>query len=205
MREDVGKLLAEKGKTMQDKGSLVKEFWRMEQRARREKDRAEQEQKSGGWRARSKIKNNMEKAEQEKWRAFPGPHSKLSLVQNDDQNLTVKAYFHELQGLVSVFAKQVKDRQNAGRDTTPPEAEWVLLRVLKRKLSEPRWKGPLQVTERTTHAVCLKGKGDTWFHWSQCAAAEEPQRSLTDIQKDLQEKSTESADSEKDPAKNGAE
>ncbi|KAG8001004.1 hypothetical protein GBF38_018399 [Nibea albiflora] len=66
MREDVGKLLAEKGKTMQDKGSLVKEFWRIEQRARREKDRAEQEQKSGGWRNRSKIKNNMEKAEQEK-------------------------------------------------------------------------------------------------------------------------------------------
>ncbi|KAG8002325.1 hypothetical protein GBF38_012783 [Nibea albiflora] len=151
----------------------------MEQRARREEHRAEQEEKSGGWRTRSKIKNNMEKAEQEKRRAFPGPHSKLPLVQNDDQNLTVKAYFHELQGLVSVFAKQVKDRQNAGKDTT----------------------GPFQVTERTNHAVRLKGKGDTWFYWSQCAAAEEPQRSL----KDLQEKSTESADSEKDPAGNGAE
>ncbi|KAG8006376.1 hypothetical protein GBF38_005650 [Nibea albiflora] len=167
MREDVGKLLAEKGKTMQDKGSLLKVFWRMEQRARREEDGAEQEQKNGGWRNRSKIKDNMEKAEQEK--------------------------------------RQVKDRQNAGRDTTRPEAEWVLLRVIKRKWSEPRWTSPSQVTERTTHAVRLKGKGDTWFHWSQCAAAEEPQRSLTDIQKDLQEKSTESADSEKDPAKNGAE
>ncbi|KAG7999496.1 hypothetical protein GBF38_000197 [Nibea albiflora] len=92
-----------------------------------------------------------------------------------------------------------------GKDTTPPEAEWVLLCVIKRKWSEPRWTGPFQVTERTTHAVRLKGKGDAWFHWSQYAAAEEPQRSLTDIQKDLQEKSIESADSEKDPAEKGAE
>ncbi|KAE8280984.1 hypothetical protein D5F01_LYC21558 [Larimichthys crocea] len=38
----------------------------MEQRAKREKDRAEQEGKGGGWRARSKTKNSMERAEQEK-------------------------------------------------------------------------------------------------------------------------------------------
>uniref|UniRef100_A0A3P8VXG3 Gypsy retrotransposon integrase-like protein 1 n=1 Tax=Cynoglossus semilaevis TaxID=244447 RepID=A0A3P8VXG3_CYNSE len=138
-------------------------------------------------------------------RAFPGPHSKLPLTQNDDQDLTSKAYFHELQGLVSTFSKQVKDQQTAGKGTTPPEAEWVLLRVIKRKWSEPRWTGPFQVTERTTHAVRLKGKGDTWFHWSQCAAAEEPQRSLIDIQRNLQEQNTESADSETDPTDKGAE
>ncbi|XP_039679499.1 protein NYNRIN [Perca fluviatilis] len=138
-------------------------------------------------------------------RAFPGPHSKLPLVENTDQQLTYKAYFHELQGLVSLFSKQVEDQREENKSTTPPEAEWVLLRVIKRKWSEPRWTGPFQVNERTTHAVRLRGKGDTWFHWSQCAAAEEPQRSLTEIQRDLQETSTGSADSDKDPANVGAE
>uniref|UniRef100_A0A0F8AMI2 Uncharacterized protein n=1 Tax=Larimichthys crocea TaxID=215358 RepID=A0A0F8AMI2_LARCR len=149
----------------------------MEQRAKREKDRAEQEGKGGGWRARSKTKNSMERAEQEKrkWAKW------------------------------AMWWQGVKDQQAAGKGTTPPEAEWVLLRVIKRKWSEPRWTSPFQVTERTTHAVRLKGKGDTWFHWSQCAAAEEPQRSLADVQRDLQDKSTESADSETDPAREGAE
>lgn len=65
--------------------------------------------------------------------------------------------------------------------------------------------GPFQVSERTSHAVRLKGKGDTWFHWSQCEAAEEPQRSLTEVQKDLQAKNTEPAGSEKSPSTKGAE
>uniref|UniRef100_A0A0F8C876 Murine leukemia virus integrase C-terminal domain-containing protein n=1 Tax=Larimichthys crocea TaxID=215358 RepID=A0A0F8C876_LARCR len=95
--------------------------------------------------------------------------------------------------------QQVTSQQEGGQHTPPPEVEWVLLRVIKRKWSEPRWTGPFQVTERTSHAVRLRGKGDTWFHWSQCAAAEEPQRSLSEIQTNPQEKSTESADSETDP------
>uniref|UniRef100_A0A0F8AB66 Murine leukemia virus integrase C-terminal domain-containing protein n=1 Tax=Larimichthys crocea TaxID=215358 RepID=A0A0F8AB66_LARCR len=95
--------------------------------------------------------------------------------------------------------QQVTSQQEGGQHTPPPEVEWVLLRVIKRKWSEPRWTGPFQVTERTSHAVRLRGKGDTWFHWSQCAAAEEQQRSLSEIQTNLQEKSTESADSETDP------
>uniref|UniRef100_A0A0F8CS97 Murine leukemia virus integrase C-terminal domain-containing protein n=1 Tax=Larimichthys crocea TaxID=215358 RepID=A0A0F8CS97_LARCR len=95
--------------------------------------------------------------------------------------------------------QQVTSQQEGGQHTPPPEVEWVLLRVIKRKWSEPRWTGPFQVTERTSHAVRLRGKGDTWFHWSQCTAAEEPQRSLSEIQTNLQEKSTESADSETDP------
>ncbi|MEQ2308819.1 hypothetical protein AMECASPLE_032181, partial [Ameca splendens] len=49
------------------------------------------------------------------------------------------------------------------------------------------WTGPFQVTERTSHAVRVKGKGDTWYHWSQCAAAEAPQRSLPEIQQNLRD------------------
>jgi len=34
-------------------------------------------------------------------------------------------------------------------------------------------------------SVC-KGKGDTGFHWSQCTAAEEPQRTVQGVQENLQ-------------------
>ncbi|KAG7999497.1 protein K02A2.6 [Nibea albiflora] len=130
--------------------------------------------------------------ELETGRPFPGPQAQLTGALTDDQQLTSKEYFRELQALVAGFSKQVATTKEGGDVQTTPESEWVLLRVVKRKWSEPRWTGPYQVVERTTHAVRLKGKGDTWFHWSQCAAAEEPQRSLTEIQKDLQAKSTES-------------
>ncbi|KAK0134687.1 Gag-Pol polyprotein [Merluccius polli] len=40
----------------------------------------------------------------------------------------------------------------------PKDTEWVLLKVIKRKWSEPRWTGPYRVTERTSHAVRLDGK-----------------------------------------------
>lgn len=53
---------------------------------------------------------------------------------------------------------------------------WVYLKVFKRKWSEPRWTGPHEVVERTSHAVRLRVKGETWYHWSQCAATEEPIR-----------------------------
>lgn len=111
-------------------------------------------------------------------RAFPGPQSKLPGTGHIDQDLNYKMYFHELQSLVAEFSKQVASSRGEGQTAPAPAAEWVLLRVIKRKWSEPRWTGPYQVTERTSHAVRVKGKGDTWYHWSQCAAAEEPRRSL---------------------------
>ena len=92
-----------------------------------------------------------------------------------------RPYFNELQALVSDFSRQVGERRDLPEGSKLPTAEWVLLRVIKRKWSEPRWTGPFQVTERNSHAVRLRGKGDTWFHWSQCTAAEEPGRSWLDI------------------------
>ncbi|XP_059183504.1 endogenous retrovirus group K member 18 Pol protein [Centropristis striata] len=124
-------------------------------------------------------------------RAFPGLQSKLpGTGHTTDQQLTHKEYFNELQSLVTAFAKQVVSIRGTGQGAPTPEAEWVLLRVIKRKWSEPRWTGPFQVTERTSHAVRLKGKGDTWFHWSQCAAAEEPQRSLAATHQALKDSCT---------------
>ncbi|XP_048852759.1 uncharacterized protein LOC125723807 [Brienomyrus brachyistius] len=83
------------------------------------------------------------------------------------------------------FSRQVQEGQSPAGTGKPHMAEWVFLRVIKRKWSEPRWTGPFQVTERTSYAVQLKGKGDTWFHWSQCAVMQEPGRSVAEIQEEL--------------------
>ncbi|XP_068162216.1 uncharacterized protein [Antennarius striatus] len=60
----------------------------------------------------------------------------------------------------------------------PPKSvnvcEWVWLRVIKRKWSEPRWTGPHQVIERTGTAVRLLGRGDTWFHLTSTRPAKTP-------------------------------
>lgn len=119
-------------------------------------------------------------------RMFPGPQTKLVGLTLNDQSLTPKQYFHALQTLVSEYAKQVGEN-TGGETTTTPDSEWVLLKVTKRKWTEPRWTGPFQVKERTSHAVRLNGKGDTWFHWSQCATAEAPARTLGEIQETLRE------------------
>ncbi|XP_029384988.1 uncharacterized protein LOC115060953 isoform X1 [Echeneis naucrates] len=93
---------------------------------------------------------------------------------------------------------QVGEQRSGNQAAVIPGQEWVLLKVHKRKWTEPRWTGPFQVTERTSHAVRLKGKGDTWYHWSQCAAAEEPLRTVAEVQRDLQETCTEPAGSKTD-------
>ena len=110
-------------------------------------------------------------------RPFPGPQTKLTGLTTDFQDLTTKQYFYALQSLVAEYAEQVGEEASSDA-TTPPDAEWVLLKVIKRKWTEPRWTGPYRVTERTSHAVRLDGKGDTWYHWSQCAAADATARSL---------------------------
>ncbi|XP_076857447.1 protein NYNRIN-like [Brachyhypopomus gauderio] len=107
-------------------------------------------------------------------RSFPGPHNALAKL-NISAARSHKEYFKELKAICEAFSVQVRGEEP---DLTPrpdlPVTEWVLLKVIKRKWSEPRWTGPFKVTERTSHAVRLKGKGDTWFHLSQCRASEPP-------------------------------
>ncbi|XP_062413629.1 uncharacterized protein LOC134105129 isoform X2 [Pungitius pungitius] len=93
----------------------------------------------------------------------------------------VEPTFKGTRGIKTDFAVQVQDRTGGQNTPDPHTTAWVLLRVIKRKWSEPRWTGPYQVEERTSHAVRLRGKGDTWYHWSQCAPADEPGRTLQDI------------------------
>nr|XP_023686842.1 uncharacterized protein LOC111853780 isoform X2 [Paramormyrops kingsleyae] len=118
----------------------------------------------------------------------------VTLVQYIDDLLiaapTAEAALQATQLVLRRLSEKGFKIQETRPENQPPEphtAEWVLLKVIKRKWSEPRWTGPFQVTERTSHAVRLKGKGDTWFHWSQCVAEQEPGRTTAEILKALGE------------------
>ncbi|KAL4009161.1 hypothetical protein ACER0C_003013 [Sarotherodon galilaeus] len=105
-------------------------------------------------------------------RQFPAPWTVVPVEQPRKSNRSHAEYFNELKALVSSFTTQV----TSGRPTAEkevPDAKAVWLKVIKRKWKEPRWTGPYEVTARMATAVRLKGKGDTWFHWTQCAAADE--------------------------------
>lgn len=110
-------------------------------------------------------------------RPMPGPQGRVAGVAEEEAQRSHKKNFRELQNMPSVFSKQVLSEEGETPQHTVPGADWVLLKVIKRKWSEPRWKGPYEVVERTSHAVRLKGKGETWYHWTQCAEAAEPRRS----------------------------
>nr|XP_020459297.1 uncharacterized protein LOC109962170 [Monopterus albus] len=107
---------------------------------------------------------------------FPGPTASLDLKGDSGERIRYKPYYDQVQCLVSAFSKQVTGGEGEVNQNPPYTAEWVLLKVIKRKWSEPRWTGPSRVTERTSHVVRLEGKGDTWYHWTQCAAAQDPSR-----------------------------
>lgn len=83
--------------------------------------------------------------------------------------------------------KQVGGQEGLKEGSQLPTAQWVLLRVIKWKWSDSRWTGHFEVMVRTSHVVRLKGKGDTWYHWSQCTEAEEPSKSLPEVRTDLQQ------------------
>ncbi|XP_016522370.1 uncharacterized protein LOC103131762 [Poecilia formosa] len=104
--------------------------------------------------------------------SFPGPRPPTQ-DPGDLQPLTRKDYFSQLQTLKKEWCRIQGERTERGT-LTEPTTQWVWLKVIKRKWTEPRFTGPYQVLERTAHAVKLKTKGDTWYHWSQCAAAPEP-------------------------------
>nr|XP_024655942.1 uncharacterized protein LOC106675601 [Maylandia zebra] len=105
-------------------------------------------------------------------RQFPAPWTVVPVEQPRTSNRSHAEYFNELKALVSSFTKQVTCERPTGNGEVP-DAKAVWLKVIKRKWKEPRWTGPYEVTARTATAVQLKGKGDTWYHWSQCAPAHE--------------------------------
>ncbi|XP_039901215.1 uncharacterized protein LOC120742153 [Simochromis diagramma] len=105
-------------------------------------------------------------------RQFPAPWTVGSVERHKKGNRSHADYWNELKALVSSFTKQAACKGPTGEGEVPDEKA-VWLRVIKRKWKEPRWIGPYEVSARTATAVQLKGKGDTWYHWTQCAAAHE--------------------------------
>ncbi|XP_025762871.1 uncharacterized protein K02A2.6-like isoform X2 [Oreochromis niloticus] len=105
-------------------------------------------------------------------RPFPAPWTEVPAEHTTRSNRSHAEYWDELKCLVSSFTKQVTSGLQTV-DQVTPEVKAVWLKVIKRKWKEPRWTGPYEVIARTTTAVQLEGKGDTWYHWSQCAPAHE--------------------------------
>ncbi|XP_058501431.1 LOW QUALITY PROTEIN: uncharacterized protein LOC131469970 [Solea solea] len=99
-------------------------------------------------------------------RSFPGPMGPLTPTEDLGKKPHI-SYMPNVQFLGSRFSRQTARDPGQGQPihVTPR----VYLKVLKRKWTEPRWTGPFTVTERTSHAVRLAGKGDTWYHLSQCS------------------------------------
>ncbi|XP_063078733.1 uncharacterized protein LOC134468792 [Engraulis encrasicolus] len=90
-------------------------------------------------------------------RQFPGPAAGLKLSNDVQSWLQYKPYYDQVTALVSAFSSQVAaERGTQEGDRQTPTTEWVLLKVIKRKWTEPRWTGPFEVVERTTHAVRLR-------------------------------------------------
>ncbi|XP_073682678.1 uncharacterized protein [Garra rufa] len=119
-------------------------------------------------------------------RQFPGPHAPLQL--EPVQPLSHKVYYDKLVALVGSFhdVVPIDDMVHEYPARLPNRTwDWVRLRIYKRKWKEPRWSAPLKVTARTSHCVRLAGKGDTWYHLSQCCPADQPSRSLEDTRVDL--------------------
>lgn len=108
-------------------------------------------------------------------RLMPGPAS--TLVPPEDvprPDLTHAAYWSYLNALVSSVSAQVveKAKSSAAEDTLELDlTPYVYVRVISRKWTEPRWKGPFRVLARTSHAAQLGDKRQKWYHYSQLRPA----------------------------------
>ncbi|MEQ2278459.1 hypothetical protein XENORESO_018684 [Xenotaenia resolanae] len=99
-----------------------------------------------------------------------GPAQRIPGQTGEFAQLSSNTFFNELQTLAADFSRGPEGTRGS---PVVPGVTWVLLRVIiKRKLQEPRFTGPFQVLEKTSHAVRLGGKGEIWYHWSQSAPAE---------------------------------
>ncbi|MEQ2192430.1 hypothetical protein XENOCAPTIV_011539 [Xenoophorus captivus] len=104
-----------------------------------------------------------------------GPAQPIPGQTGESAQLSSNKFFNELQTQAAEFSRGPEGTRGS---PVVPEVTWVWLKVIRRKWQDPRFTtGSFQVLERTSHAVCLRGKGETWGDWSQCAPAEEPTKS----------------------------
>ncbi|XP_037101594.1 uncharacterized protein LOC119119282 [Syngnathus acus] len=112
-------------------------------------------------------------------RLMPGPAT--TLVPPEDvpvPNLSHTAYWSYLSALVSSVSAQLGEKSAAAAAEEGVSVEkqltpYVYVRVISRKWTDPRWKGPFRVLARTSHAAQLDFKGRRWYHYSQLRPAPE--------------------------------
>ena len=92
---------------------------------------------------------------------FRGPHKGPPLEQLE---IKLKKYIRQLTSIQKLILYQEKDRVPEPEDEPPRGVEpddQLYLRCSGETGTSPRWTGPYRVTERTSHAVRLDGKGET--------------------------------------------
>ncbi|CAB1340525.1 unnamed protein product, partial [Coregonus sp. 'balchen'] len=97
-----------------------------------------------------------------------------------------KAWWHP-----HILSKQVVEVRTPAVETTDENrdilvGDWVRVKVHSRKWTEPRWEGPFQVKEVSSHSLRVNtSKRDVWYHRTHCAKDIVPGRTLDQVQQDL--------------------
>lgn len=109
----------------------------------------------------------------------------------DVHQIGMTDYVRKLTELSAALSKQIHRVQEGelSGEPEPPRVkvgDWVRIKVHKRKWQDPRWTGPYEVKEVTSHSVQVKGKsGAPWHHLTHCTPAPTPSRTLTETRADL--------------------
>ena len=83
------------------------------------------------------------------------------------------------------------DKNPTGTPVPVRPGDWVRVKVHKRKWPDPRWTGPWEVTECTSHAIRVKGRtGAIWYHLTHCVPADPPSWTLREVATDLADSSS---------------
>ncbi|XP_042158817.1 uncharacterized protein LOC121840346 [Oncorhynchus tshawytscha] len=125
-------------------------------------------------------------------RVMPGPPREGGhMPPLDVHQIGMTDYVRKLTELSAALSKQIH-KVHEGELTGDPEqlrvkvGGWVRIKVHKRKWADPRWTGPYEVKEVTSHSVQVKGKsGAPWHHLTHCTPAPTPSRTLTEVRVDL--------------------
>lgn len=110
----------------------------------------------------------------------------------DVSKIEMSDYMEKLTTLVSALSTQVQRAYDQptgkeGQNDTIKVGDWVRVKVHKRKWTDPRWTGPYEVREVTSHSVQVRGKtGAPWHHLTHCAPANPPTRTLSEVRTDLE-------------------
>ncbi|XP_036808375.1 uncharacterized protein LOC110515180 [Oncorhynchus mykiss] len=125
-------------------------------------------------------------------RVMPGPPREGGhMPPLDVHQIGMSDYVKKLTELSAALSKKI--HRVAERELTDvPEqprvkvGDWVRIKVHKRKWADPRWTGPYEVKEVTSHSVQVKGKsGVPWHHLTHCTPAPTPARTLAEVRSDL--------------------